>query len=214
MIPTRLVVALVVVASLLHPAVLRADDAPPFTMSKQYSADMAITSGSGFNMTTHTSVDGDKARSDMQMMNGMAVSTIIRKDKKKIYHVLDAQKMVMESDFDPAKMANAAAAVNGPQGKFELVGPDTVDGVAATKYKVTAGDGKINYFWLDPANKAPLEMASGDGAYTIKWKNFKAGPQDPALFEPPAGYQVMNMPSGMGMPGGSPPGGAPAPGSQ
>jgi hypothetical protein len=35
---------------------------------------------------------------------------------------------------------------------------------------------------------------------TMLWKNYKAGPQDPALFEPPADYKVMTMPA---MPGGA-----------
>jgi len=40
----------------------------------------------------------------------------------------------------------------------------------------------------------------------VKWSNYTTGPQDATLFEPPAGFQVMQMPAGMGMPGG---GGAP-----
>ncbi len=209
--PLRLAVAFVAVACLLRPTVLRADDAPPFTMAKQYSTDMVITTSQGMNLTSHTAVDGDKMRSDMQMSNGMTVSTIVRKDTKKLYHILDAQKMVMVSDFDPDKAAGkAAATVNGPSGKFELVGPDTVDGVAVTKYKVTGDDGKVSFFWVDPASKAPVKMASADGNMSMTWKNYKPGPQDAALFEPPAGYQMMNMPSGMGMPGG----GGPPPGGQ
>jgi hypothetical protein len=35
---------------------------------------------------------------------------------------------------------------------------------------------------------------------TILWKNYKAGPQDAALFEPPADYKVMTMPA---LPGGA-----------
>lgn len=202
--PLRLLAAFVLTACLLPPAALRADDAPPFTMAKQYSADMTITSNQGFNMTSHTAMDGDKVRSDMQMSNGMAVSTIIRKDQKKLYHILVAQKMVMVADFDPTKMDNASAVVNGPKGKFELVGPDSVDGVAATKYKVTS-DGKVSYFWIDTTTKNPLQMAAEDGSYTVRWKNYKPGPQDASLFEPPAGYQVMNVPSGMGAPGGGAP---------
>ncbi len=47
-------------------------------------------------------------------------------------------------------------------------------------------------------------MAAEDGKFTIVWKNFQSGPQDPALFEPPADYQKIAMPPIPGMPGGAP----------
>jgi hypothetical protein len=40
-----------------------------------------------------------------------------------------------------------------------------------------------------------------DGSLTVKWKNFVAGPQDAALFDPPAGYQIVDMPDMPGLPG-------------
>jgi len=88
----------------------------------------------------------------------------------------------------------------GPQGKFEVVGPDTVEGVACTKYKVTSKDGKVFFYWIDTAAKAPVKMTADDGSVTIVWKNYKSGPQDASLFEPPADYQMVSMPSMPGAP--------------
>jgi hypothetical protein len=113
---------------------------------------------------------------------------------------MNAQKMVMEMPYDPDKFQGRTAASFGPEGTFELVGPDTIDGVSCTKYKVTSDKTKqVFYFWLDVARKVPVQMAAADGSLTVKWKNFTVGPPDASLFEVPEGYQVMAMP---GMPGG------------
>jgi outer membrane lipoprotein-sorting protein len=197
--PLRLVFAVVAVGCLLMPATLPADDAEaPFAMEKHYSADLAIITSAGVAVQSKTYVDGDKMRSDVTL-NGMQMAIIVRKDKQKIYQVLDAQKMVMEMAYDPSSMMGRTAGSFGPEGTFKLIGPDTVDGVVCTKYAVTSDKTKqVFHFWLDTARKVPVQMAAVDGALTVKWKNFAAGPQNAALFEPPAGYQVMSM---SGMPG-------------
>jgi|ERR1700683_1006461 len=180
---------------------LRADDtAPPFTMEKHYRADLAITTKEGMAIQSKTYVDGDKMRSDVTM-NGMAMAIIVRKDKQKIYQLMEAQKMATVMDYDPAKFGGRTAASFGPEGKFTLIGPDAVDGVACTKYSVVSDKTQqVFYFWLDVARKTPVQMAATDGSLVVKWKNFAAGPQDPSLFEVPAGYQVTAMPE---MPGGA-----------
>ena len=205
----RLVLALVIGCCLLRPeplaaqtAVAQTAAAPPFEMDRQYSADLTIITKDGLTIQSKTYVDGDKMRGEMSM-NGMEMATIVRKDKLKIYQVMDAQKMAMEMDYDPAKfMKGRTAAAFGPIGKFELVGPDTIDGVSYTKYKVASDVTKETfYFWLDMTHKVPVQMAAADNSFTVKWKNYKAGPQDAALFEVPAGYQIMAMPDMPGMSG-------------
>jgi len=200
----RLVLAFVAGCCLPPLVPLSAQDAaPPFVMEKHYSADLTITLKNGMVIASKTYVDGDKLRSDASM-NGMAMSIIVRKDTKKIYQILEAQKMIVESNFNPDKFKGKMAASFGPEGKFELIGPDTVDGVACTKYKVTSDTNKqVFYFWLDSARKIPVQMAPDDGSLVVTWKNYAAGPQDAALFEPPADYQVMPAPE---MPGAAPPG--------
>jgi hypothetical protein len=70
------------------------------------------------------------------------------------------------------------------------------EGAACMKYKVTSNaSNKVSFMWVDAATKAPVKMVAEDGSFTMLWKNYKAGPQDPALFEVPAGYKVMSMQS-------------------
>jgi len=182
---------------------VHADDAaPPFALAKSYSADMIITSAEGKGMTNKIYTDSGKIRTEINT-GGMQVISIIRPDQQKIYSVMVAQKMVMEMPYDQEKFKKQVAAASGPEGKFELVGPDPVDGVACTKYKVTSTDGKITFYWIDADKKNPVKMAAADGSFTIQWKNYQTGPQDAALFEPPADYQKMTMPSLPGLPGGA-----------
>lgn len=202
--PVRLVFAIVASVFLLCPTILPAEDgAPPFAMDKQYSADLTITTKAGMSIPTKTYVDGDKMRSDMTM-SGVELEFIVRMDQKKIYQVIAAMKATMVMPYNPDKLKGTTTASFGPEGKFDLIGPDTVDGVACTKYKVTSDkDKQVCYFWVDVAHKLPVQMAAADASLTAKWKNYKVGPQDAALFEPPTGYQVMPMPSLPGMPGGT-----------
>ena len=192
---SRLSLLVVVGCCLLGPlSVCAQDTPPPFAMDKEYSADVAITTKDSTTLQGRTFVSGDKLRSEMTM-DGMAMVTIIRKDEKKIYQVMTAQKMVMAMPYDPDKFKGRMTSSFGPEGKFDLVGPETVDGVATTKYKVTSDKTKqVVYFWLDVANKVPVKMTTEDGAFSIEWKNYSVGPQDAALFEPPSNYQVMPMP--------------------
>ena len=199
----HLILALVFGSCWLTSAPSRAQDAqPPFAMAKQYSAALTITTKGGLNISSQANVDGDKMRSEMEM-NGMKMATIIRKDKLKIYEVMPAQKMVLQMDYDESKFKGQVAAAFGTEGKFELVGPEVVDGVASSKYKVTSDKThQVFFFWLDMVNKAPVKMEAEDKSFSVEWKSYKPGPQSPDLFEIPAGYQVMDMPSMPGMPGG------------
>ena len=206
----RLLVAVVAGCWLLHGENLQADAGiPPFAMSQQYSADLTIATKGGLTVQSKTFVDGDKLRSTISM-EGMEMATIVRKDEKKIYQLMPSQKMVMVLDFDPAKLMGSRTAGFAPEGKFELIGPDTIGGVACVKYKVTSDKNKeIFYMWFDPASKTPVQMAAGDGSFKVTWKNYQAGPQDASLFEVPADYQVvpMQMPDVPGMTGGASGGG-------
>lgn len=204
-----LLVGVVMGCWFLRPETLSAQTvSPPFEMDKQYSAEVMVMMKDGTTLRGKTYMDGTKMRSEMNM-SGMDTVIIIRKDEQKMFMVLDAQKMVMEMPYDPTRFQGAEASF-GPSGKFEVVGPESSDGIPCTKYKVTTDtDKKVYYFWLDLEHKVPVRMEAEDHAVIVKWRNYKAAPQDSALFDPPGNYQVMPMPQVPGMPGAP---GAPAPG--
>ena len=186
---------------LLSRASLSADDtAPPFVPNRQFSADMAITDDKGQTFTQKIYSDNGKMRMEMSRQ-GMQMVMIVRPDQQKIYQVAVARKMVMELPYDADRVQKKMGNITGPEGKFEDLGPDTQLGVTCTKYKVTSNsDNKAFFFWVDAATKAPVMMMAVDDSVTVQWKNYKAGPQAPSLFEPPADYQVITVPA---MPGAS-----------
>jgi len=122
---------------------------------------------------------------------------------QKVYLVMDAQKMVAEMPYDPDKFKGQAAVDFGTEGTFELIGPEVCDGIPCTKYKVTSKDGKqVAFFWLDLEHKVPVRMEAEDHAFILKWRDYKTGAQDSALFEVPPNYQVIPMPALPTTPGG------------
>ena len=177
-----------------------APQTPPWTPPKQFSAEQIITAGGGVH-DAKTYRDGGKVRMEMDAA-GMQVVSIIRADQGKMYSVMPAQKMVMVMPLNPATQQKMTEA-SGDDSKFELVGPDTLDGVPCVKYKSTASNGTVLFWWINPTDKTPVKMASADGSISAIYKNYKIGPQDAALFEPPADYKTMEMPS-MPAPGGPP----------
>ncbi len=175
--------------------------AVPFSVSKQYSAVMTITPKGGAVMTSKICADNGKMRTEMATTVGGQFISIIRPDLDKVYTLLPSKKIAMEMPYDPNKFKAATQAAN-PDGTFVAIGPDPVDGVACTKYKMTDKDGKVFFFWVDTTKKSLVKMTPEDGTVTITWSDFVSGPQDASLFEVPDGYQKMNMPT---MPGGAPP---------
>jgi hypothetical protein len=201
--PLRLLLLFVAGCCLLLPKTASAQSAPPgYTFPKQFSAEQVVTIKGGQTMTSKIYSDNGKVRNEISM-NGMQNVSIIRPDQQKMYSIMVAQKMIMVMPLDPEKIKKMMPPGSGGDEKVETVGPDTVDSVAATKYKITGNDGKVFFFWVDAAKQLPIKMASDDGSFTIAWKNFQSGPQDPALFEPPSDYQVLNVPSMPGAPPGA-----------
>ena len=172
-------------------------DAPPINFSQPYSADEVATDSHGGAHPGHMIASDGKMRLQMTSPQGMDMSVLVRPDQQKVYLVMDAQKMAMALPLNPERYAAVMAALGTTGAAFDKIGPDTVDGVACTKYKVTDKDGKSIFAW-GLADGTPVKIAALDGSYSMTWKNYKAGPQPAALFEIPADYNVMPM---GGMPG-------------
>ncbi|MFT3830614.1 MAG: DUF4412 domain-containing protein [Opitutaceae bacterium] len=155
-----------------------ASKGPMADWPKAYSVE-TVTTVAGTTSATKLFVDGDKMRTEMDA-NGMQMISIIRTDKKVSYTLMPAQKMVMENPIPDVPAAAQAA----PEPTWEKVGSANVNGVACTEYKVTTGADVAHYF-LNGDNLL-VRLATKD--MTMDYKNFKAGAQDAALFEVPAGY--------------------------
>jgi len=161
-----------------------------------FSADI-VTKTKGKTMQGKIFLSGEKSRMEMQNM-----VVIGRLDKKVTWMLMPDRKMYMESEMKPGSIP---VEKDPSQVSKELVGKDTVDGQAATKYKVTFTDSKGGqtsvYQWFLDKNGFPVKTAALDDSWSHEYRNIKEGAQPPDLFEIPEGYKKFSMPA---IPGASP----------
>ncbi|HUB67309.1 MAG TPA: hypothetical protein VL981_07490 [Candidatus Methylacidiphilales bacterium] len=199
---SRLFVLIVTGCCFLHGEPIWAQNSTPaYIFPKQFSADEIVTTKRPNDIETRkTYVDKDKIRWDV----GDQAALIFRMDQQKLYIMLPSQKKVTVRPLTSPgmKMSENELAVSslnfGDNTKVEEIGSEPLDGVATDRYKLTLSDGKapggVGTLWINAAKQSPIKFTSDDGALTIEWKNFQPGSQDAALFEPPADYQVINVP--------------------
>jgi hypothetical protein len=159
----------------------------------EYAADRRIESA-------ERTIDGRVAaapgmeRSELNM-RGMSAVMILRTDHKLSWMVMPAQRMYQETDF--AQAAQQTGNVAADQVELEVVGNETVSGVATTKYKFMARDRSAGGFLWYSADGIPVKMdvLSKDGGdksrTTVTLQNIKVGPQDRTAFEVPAGFSKL-----------------------
>lgn len=128
--------------------------------------------------------------------------TIIRPDKKVIWMIMPAQRMYMENRIGQNSGKKDNADTSDMKFETTVVGPETVNGIAATKNKVVAkskdGSAMGGYNWVTKDGivvKMDLVAKSAKSKTRIKTElsDLKIGKQDPSLFEIPAGYSPMSF---------------------
>ncbi|MDT8284550.1 MAG: DUF4412 domain-containing protein [Thermovirgaceae bacterium] len=145
----------------------------------------------------------------MKRMEMSEATQILRFDKGVIWVLMPQQRMYMERSI-------ASAPEGGGTLKYlekENLGKETVNGIAATKYKTVAEDPQGNrlqgFSWFTDDGilvKNDMKVQSGGRSAQVKSEisDLKVERQDPSLFEIPQGFNKLAMPAGMpgGMPGG------------
>lgn len=161
--------------------------------SVEYSADRLIETDAGsFTGKVYSAQNKERSETAMQ---GMQTVTILRRDRQLGWMLMPAQKMYQEMDFSQAQKQAGAA----PQDQVEIteVGAESIEGFAATKYKMLMKDGSAGGFiWITqegiPVKMDLLSKSGGEKTrITMTLKNLQIGAQDPQLFELPAGYTAM-----------------------
>ncbi|MGD9896158.1 MAG: hypothetical protein AB7T14_03640 [Candidatus Methylacidiphilaceae bacterium] len=163
----------------------------PYNLANQFSVIQSVQVEGRTTVVQRLYRDGDKLRLESQ--EGPETQIIIlRKDQKKVYTILPAQKLVLESTYrDHGGLAHLGLL--GEAGaSWVLQGKETIRGHACEKYLVK-GNPKSAYIWIDDAGKFPLRVAPVDGKTMVDWNQYQAGPQPGDLFEPPVDYRKMSM---------------------
>ena len=161
---------------------------PPLTVA--YSADRHIETDSGDMQGSIAAAPG-RERSEMRV-GSMSTVMILHSDRQVGWMLMPMQRMYQELDFRSAR--RQAGSVPTEQVDLELVGSESVAGLAASKYRFVMKDKSAGgYLWFT-AEGIPVKMdvISNDGGrktrMTVTLENVRIGAQDPSLFEVPSGY--------------------------
>lgn len=158
----------------------------------EYSAERVVQSSAG-TFTGKVYATPDKERAETQM-GGVGTVMITRRDKDVSWNVMPTQKMYMETDVRSAREQTAGMPADVT---IAEVGPETVEGVATTKYKLLMKDGKAGGFMWFTADGIMIKMdavqkeGKESSRITMTLKNVQIAPQDPQLFEVPGDYTKM-----------------------
>ncbi len=113
------------------------------------------------------------------------VAVIMDTDAKKMW-LISRACLEQNLDGDPRR---TSFLISEKGAKEELVGPESVDGHPANKYKVTSGGKppRVHYVWRAKDVKGfPLQTSDEAGTSVTTFKNVKLFKPDAKLFEPPA----------------------------
>jgi Domain of unknown function (DUF4412) len=171
------------------------------TIFKPFSADQIQIVG---NKTSTGKIYGtDKAFRVEVKQSGNKSVVIMRFDRNVMWMLIPDQKMYMEMRIpDTAELA-ALQAGAGAKTQRESLGSEQVGAYHCDKARVRVTYQGREYTNLEWAAKElsgfVVKRADEKGSWSTEYRNIQRGPQDPSLFEVPAGYQKMDM-GGMGMP--------------
>ncbi len=156
-------------------------------MPGDFSADIISSTAEGtMQMKLYTS--GQKSRMEMP---GSVM--IVRRDLQLMWMVMPEQKMYMEHPINQAMSAQTQPEIEGESERIAM-GSEIVNGKNAQKFKVSfeaRGESGQIYQWMD--GDTPVRTQAIDGSWTVDFKNIQTGSQPESLFDPPAGYQKMDI---------------------
>lgn len=180
-----------------------------------FSADFSSTSSNGKKTDGKYYFSPPSFRMDVSA-NGQNVSIITDSSTQTNYMIMHDRHMYIETnanqanpfmrqqpfvprDFDPKNPCVWASQHDVTSCKS--LGTEMTNGRLCDKYQGTSKDGKTGTVWIDQKLHFFIKGVSSDGG-SFDFTNVKEGRQDASLFQPPSGYQKMNIPA---MPGGRPP---------
>jgi len=172
-----------------------------------YSADV-IFFAKGKQTSGHLNVDGPKERRQAKNAAGADKTLIIRRDQGKaglVYDLKPSRKLAVAMRMAAAEAAGEIGAPGIDIDAFYGVdatsqGAETLEGLQTTKYAIKIDGGPdlvVNATVWATDDGIIVKMIGKTSIDTdavpsrMELKNIQRGPQDPALFEVPAGLEVL-----------------------
>jgi hypothetical protein len=174
----------------------------------EYSADVTIT-GDGDTIKGTINHAANKERRELAVEGDVEVM-IIRLDRRLVWSLSPEEKLYIESTLD-----QALGRPLGPDGKpiqpklrIEREGEESVDGQHAMKQQVSGKDADgtpiDGTVWVTDQGivvRVDSTVVDDDGTHhqvRMELTNLKVAPQDPKLFEIPAGFKRVKPPKDSG----------------
>jgi hypothetical protein len=184
-------------------------------LAHPFAATMVISAKGKVSQMRYYAVPG-ALRMEMQEQNNNnsgQMIMIMRTDCGVIWSIMPQQQEYMEinlaglarggapaagSSAGSQNIANAARMPN-VQINREKLGAEQVGQYMCDKYRITVTSDKGTYtgtVWTArELNGFPVKWLDDKTGDTVEFRDISLGPQDPSLFQPPAGYKKMTMPS-------------------
>ena len=170
----------------------------------EFSADMIQKSPMG-NTNGKVFVKGENFRQEMNM-GGQNQIMIFQKEKGVVWILMPGQRMYMEmAAGGEQNMAPPTPEEMEKMGDKKYLGEEKVNGYKCKKYSYTSNDPSVGTttMWISKKLNFPIktEMEGSSGPMSMEYKNIQEKKLPDSLFNIPAGYQKMSMPSMPNMPG-------------
>ena len=160
--------------------------------AKELSFEM-ITTMSGDQPISSTSkmfISGEKARMEMDAMGVQMITIIDDEGNAYIYDPLNNNAMKM-----PASQEEIDSPGDWTEGTsdIEVIGEETIDGLDCL-VAMGISEGMETKIWVRKDIGMPARVEIEEKQAVIEYKNYKIGPQDPALFQIPADAVITELP--------------------
>ena len=184
------IICILALAIVLSPSISGAGKMPKAKV--QYSAD-SVMKVEGKTVKARVYYAPGKERKEMDSSAG-GQTIILRHDKKEMWILMPEQKMYIKQPLGNKK---SPESVSDYDVKMKKVGTETVNGLKATKSKITmTGHGNTfeGFAWTTGDNiMVKLDVMDKSRVMKTELKNVKIGKQSPSLFEIPKGYSLFGM---------------------
>ncbi|MDD5475525.1 MAG: hypothetical protein PHU03_03310 [Syntrophales bacterium] len=125
--------------------------------------------------------------------------------QRKMWHVMEGERMYLETSFDPEEDVVGGDAMGGPvlggpcagyDGKDTKLGREKLQGRNVIKWSCEDLREGVAAVWFDERLQMPIRIESDESSF--EFQGIKEGPLSGYLFKPPAGYMKLEMPSPFG----------------
>lgn len=167
----------------------------PLDLKVEYSADALV--GSGDSARPGKLWRTPQAVRLETLENGRAQTVIVRVDQSLAWLLLPEVRLAIETDLSGLALTQALFG-RSESFKFTSLGPDTVEGTRATRWRVESADPKAGWFrgFVWSRSDGVVMKVEGEGEHRgrrgyvhLLFRNIRVGTQEASLFAPPPEFR-------------------------